>query len=233
VLTQSAGGNGTGIGVSDGSGGNGGIEPKACFQPALHTLEVAFRNEISRAATRINDGRNFRFRRINSWLDAEPTMLMKHEQDKVDLAMDKLGTDARSQTEGHLIAKLDFGFWVALCRDSYTDTRSGGPRLWPRALNYAFLRRPDTVTMRAQLLHHFDPIRQFRNRIAHHEPVWDRDYLANYEAVLEGISWMSPKLANTVRVLCTARQTFDCGAAAFRPVAETIIGAKPGLPKNG
>ncbi len=41
-------------------------------------------------------------------------MLLDHEYEKVQRAKQNLGRDRRSQTEGHLVAKLDFGFWVAL-----------------------------------------------------------------------------------------------------------------------
>ena len=117
----------------------------SAVQPAVHALEVAFRNEISRAAARLTEGRRFRCDRIASWLDAVPTMLLPHEAEKVERAKRQLGGDPRSQTEGHLIGKLDFGFWVALCREPYADTRAAGPRLWPRALQLAFTRRPARV----------------------------------------------------------------------------------------
>jgi hypothetical protein len=195
------------------------------MQPVLHTLEVTFRNEVHRAAAKITATRGFAHDRIPSWLDAKPTMLMEHEQRKVENAKDLLGSDARSQTEGHLIAKLDFGFWVALCRHSYDDWRSSGPRLWPRALEYSFRWRPAHITTRSQLHRRFDAIRDFRNRVAHHEPIWDRDYLNQHEYIIESLSWMSPKLAGAVRVMSSAAAVYNEGPAAFRARAVQLIGA--------
>lgn len=196
----------------------------AALQPVLHTLEIAFRNELSRAATRITAGRRFQTARVPSWLDAMPTMLLDHEYAKLLRAKDKLGMDPRSQTEGHLIAKLDFGFWVALCRQPYDESRGDGPRLWPDALDLAFRRRPPEVTTRAEIWHMYDPIREFRNRVAHHEPIWDRDYLDQHERILRGIGWMSPKLEEATRALSAAEVVFTVGSSAYRPLAEAILG---------
>jgi hypothetical protein len=142
---------------------------------------------------------------------------------------ERLGTDPRTHTEGHLIAKLDFGFWVSLCRDSYADTRGEGPRLWPRALDLAFQKRPRSVTTRVEVYHRFDRIRRFRNRVAHHEPIWDRDYLAQHDYILDSLAWISPRLAEALRVLSPGPAVFAAGPAAYRPQAETLLGSGPGL----
>jgi hypothetical protein len=199
------------------------------LQPALHALEITFRNEIARAAAKLTQNRQFAVVRIPSWLDAIPTMLLTHEAEKVERAKNELGTDPKSQTEGHLIAKLDFGFWVALCREPYADLRGAGPRLWPRALDLAFRKRPKSVTTRAEILHRFDHIRKYRNRVAHHEPIWDRTYVKEHDYILESLSWMHPKLADAVRELSPAVATFQAGPAAYRPHAETLLGTGPGL----
>jgi hypothetical protein len=202
------------------------------LQPVLHTLEVTFRNEISRAAAKLTSGRSYRTSGIDSWLDADPSMLMDRERRKVLDAKERLGSDPSSRTEGHLIAKLDFGLWVALCRDAYTDTRSEGPRLWPRALGLAFRRRPPSVTTRAEIFHRFDRIRRFRNRVAHHEPIWDRGYLAEHDYILDSLAWISPALADALRPMSPAGPTYRRGPAAYRPHAETLLGTGVGLART-
>ena len=196
--------------------------------PVLHALEITFRNEISRAAAKLMEKRAYAHDRIPSWLDATPTMLLEHEAEKVARAKERLGTDKPSQTEGHLIAQLDFGFWVALCRDPYADWRASGPRLWPRLLDLAFRRRPADVATRSAIHQRFDAIRRFRNRIAHHQPIWDRDYLAWHEYALESLAWMSPKLAEATRAMSFAPRTFADGPGVYRPHAERLLGTGPG-----
>jgi hypothetical protein len=197
--------------------------------PSMHALEIAFRNEINRAAVRLTASRTGRYGRVASWLDARPGMLLPHEAEKVERAKTQLGAGPRSQTEGHLVAKLDFGFWVALCREPYADSRAAGPRLWPRALDLAFRHRPATVTTRSQIFHQFDRIRKFRNRVAHHEPIWDRGYAAEHAHVLESLAWMSPKLAEALRHTSPAPAAFEAGPAAFRTHAERLLGGGPAI----
>lgn len=196
--------------------------------PVLHALEIAFRNELARAGGKITAKRFFQTADVPSWLDAQPTMLMESEHRKVLNAKERLGTDPSRRTEGRLIAKLDFGFWVALCRDSYADTRSTGPRLWPRALDHAFQKRPSSVTTRSEVYHRFDRIRKFRNRVAHHEPIWDHDYLANHEYILESLGWMSPKLADALRQVSPAAVVFTEGPAAYEWYTARLLGPQAG-----
>jgi hypothetical protein len=203
----------------------------AAIQPALHALEIAFRNDLARAARKLTATRGFRVADIPSWLDAAPTMLMEHEHQKVLNAKERLGTDPRRWTESRLIAKLDFGFWVALCRDSYSDSRGAGPRLWPRALDLAFQRRPRSVTTRAQVFHQFDRIRKFRNRVAHHEPIWDRDYLAQHQYIVESLGWVSPKVAYALRQTSPAPAVFEAGPPAYMSYAYELLGT-PASPRR-
>jgi hypothetical protein len=192
--------------------------------PALHTLEIAFRNELARAARKLTASRSFQTAGIPSWLDASPTMLLERERDKVLAAKERMGTDPHRWTEGRLIARLGFGFWVALCSNAYTDTRSEGPRLWPRALDIAFLKRPRSVTTRAEVFHRFDRIRKFRNRVAHHQSVWNQDYLVQHDYLLESLSWISPQLTEALRQMSPASAVFQARPTAYRHYADQLLG---------
>jgi hypothetical protein len=199
----------------------------SAIQPVLHALEIAFRNELARAASKLTAARNFRSAGVPSWLDAVPSMLMERERQKVQNAKERLGSDPRRWTEGRLISKLDFGFWVALCRDAYADSRGVGPRLWPRALGLAFQMRPKSVTTRAEIYHQFDRVRMFRNRVAHHEPIWDRDYIVQHDYILESLGWISPRLADALRELSPAPGIYRAGPSAYASYAEKLLGPTP------
>lgn len=102
------------------------------IQPVLHTLEVAFRNELARAAARLTAGRVFRTAGIPSWLDATPSMLMNHELEKVLAAKERIG-DRRRWTEARLVARIsDSGSPCVVIRTP-TRARTGrdsGPARW-------------------------------------------------------------------------------------------------------
>jgi hypothetical protein len=209
--------------------------------PLLHAFEVTLRNEVVRTAGKIVPARiaaanaaaranapAFLSGTFPSWLDVEPTMLLANEKRKLDRAKSELGNDRRTHTEGHLIAKLDLGFWVALCRHAYADTRAEGPRLWPVGLKQAFRYRPAEITTASAIFHQFDLIREFRNRVAHHDPIWDRDYLGKHEHILVSLAWMAPKLADALRTISRSPAGFAAGPGAYRPLAEDILGTGAG-----
>ena len=67
-----------------------------------------------------------------------------------------------------------FGFWVRLCDRPSEQGNSAGPRIWPQATG-AFPYAPKADRNRTSVLQAFDEIRGFRNRVAHHHPLWDQN----------------------------------------------------------
>lgn len=86
-------------------------------------------------------------------------------------------------TPGGIVAELSFGFWVSLLAGRYDAT------LWRRALHSAF-RETGGPMIRKKVHGRFNAMRRFRNRIAHHEPIFLVN-LPNYHAeIIEATSWM-------------------------------------------
>lgn len=80
-----------------------------------------------------------------------------------------------------LVAELKFSFWVGLLATRYDST------LWRSALYKGFL---STGGMKRSDVHkRMNAIRRFRNRVAHHEPIYDRSRQMHDEAV-EATKWM-------------------------------------------
>lgn len=67
--------------------------------------------------------------------------------------------------DGQVIAQLTMFFWKRLFSATYEQT------LWGRTLKHIF---PDKHLKRTDVAIHFEEIYQARNRIAHHEPIYDR-----------------------------------------------------------
>jgi Abi-like protein. len=62
--------------------------------------------------------------------------------------------------------------------------------LWRPALRGAF---PHAVTLNRNGAHRpLDFLRTLRNRIAHHEPIFDRHLQQDYQSVLDLTGWISP-----------------------------------------
>ena len=90
-------------------------------------------------------------------------------------AKSKLIFYRRPLTPGRVISELSFGFWTALCSRPYSQS------LWIPYLHRAFPTRDwDTGLLFARL----EAIRKLRNRVAHHEPILnrnlDQDYTRHY-----------------------------------------------------
>lgn len=85
---------------------------------------------------------------------------------------------------GDVVAELKFSFWVALLGPGYDAT------IWRKALHQGF--RKGGGKRRSDVHNRFNALRRFRNRVAHHEPIFDRDLVKTHSEIIEGIGWMCP-----------------------------------------
>ncbi len=91
-------------------------------------------------------------------------------------------------TSGGIVAELSFGFWVALLADRYDAT------LWRQALHSTF--RENGGPMKRKRVHgRFNALRRFRNRIAHHEPIFLNDLQNRHAEIIEATSWLCANTA--------------------------------------
>jgi len=88
-------------------------------------------------------------------------------------------------TVGDVIAALSYGFWVALL------TARHETRIWGPHFRSAFPWAPVQVG-RALVHREADHLRDLRNRIAHHEPIIQRDLATDYERTMGIIQWICP-----------------------------------------
>ena len=82
--------------------------------------------------------------------------------------------------DGQVIAQLTMAFWKRLFSTEYEHT------LWNRSLKHIF---PDKQLKRAHVAVQFEEIYQARNRIAHHEPIYDK----RLERVLQAVEFVVDK----------------------------------------
>lgn len=168
----------------------------AALTPLLHVLEITLRNGIFDASRRVVDETGMRFNEVRCWLDARDSLLYGNEANRVAEARRHMHALREPMTTGKLINRLSFGFWVNLLNAPYSQ--NGNPDaadLWPAAIPHAFPNVPRRRRNRVDIRSHFDRVRESRNRISHHEPIWDRDPLAIEKNIIDGLAWMNPSLA--------------------------------------
>lgn len=207
------------------------------LQPALHAFEITLRNAVYTASVKLVDASRLHMPDVPCWLDARNcTLLYAREAAEVARAKAYLGADPRRRTPGHLIAKLSLGFWVQLTARVYSEHRADGPRLWPRGLPLVFPFRwppgskkqvPDHGD-REMVFERLHEVRELRNRIAHHGPVWDRDLAAEYARMLEVLGWMSSRIAAAVQALDAFPSVLADGSASHRLRAERLLLGRDG-----
>lgn len=109
---------------------------------------------------------------------------------------------------GRVLAAISFGFWRFLLSGRYDRT------LWRPCLYRAF---PHCRTPRRVVHETLHRLHNLRNRIAHHEPVHNRDLKALYDDLLTTVGWISP----------SARTWVEAGSSVPKTLAQ-----RPGVP-NG
>ncbi|HEV7367646.1 hypothetical protein [Arenibaculum sp.] len=158
----------------------------AAFYGPLQGLEVAVRNAMHRQIS-ATYGPN--------WYDNPQCRLDAGALNRVAGAKADLGREGYPVDPPHVVAALAFGFWVSLLgRGGYmADARATRANyemsLWRPALHRAF---PHVRKSRADVHRPLDYLRTFRNRIAHHEPIFGRHLVADYASILEVAGWICP-----------------------------------------
>ena len=109
--------------------------------------------------------------------------LPKRLRDELDSAIkDAREKHGAGMTTNYVVAGLSFGFWVHLLTKNYDGV------FWPTYYPSSFPNLPRGTT-REILYERLDRLRLFRNRIAHHKPIFDHRPRGEYLSILELIGW--------------------------------------------
>lgn len=165
------------------------IEVSGAFWGPLHVLEIATRNAMQRQLAS-------RFAR-DDWWKVPRLQLTKINTDSIEAAAKKARTTARAQQRsavpGDVVSGLMFGFWTALAGKG--GSLQYESKLWNPVLKHAF---PHYLGNRANLHAQLDEIREFRNRIAHHEPIVWRNPAGMRSKILTVAGYIDPDVANYI-----------------------------------
>lgn len=149
------------------------------FHLPLQIFELLFRNSLNDALT---------LKYTQTWYDVRFADFDPTAQATIIAAKDYLTKQRRVITPSCVIAQLTFGFWAALLTKKYET------RFWIPAVKQAFPYAPSPV-MRKTTFDALDQIRNLRNRIAHHEPIYTHDLIGELSHVCLVASWICPDTA--------------------------------------
>jgi hypothetical protein len=152
----------------------------AAFVAPLGTVEVALRNTLSRQLSGAYGP---------AWYDDASFLAIDTATFGPPLARAKRDITAAGQqiSASRIISQLTFGFWTALLRRSYARS------VWP-------IVRPGFVpyTRRRRAADAFEPLVAFRNRVAHHRLIYDRDPVSLWQRLRSAARLLSPNLGSWI-----------------------------------
>lgn len=159
----------------------------AAFYGPLQALEVSVRNSMHAQLSNKYGA---------AWYDVAATGLDNGANKRITQAKHELQRSRYPVDPPHVIAGLSLGFWVSLLgRGGHMDrarTRKANYEmtLWRPALRNAF---PHATSLNRTGAHTpLNFLRTFRNRIAHHEPIFQRHLQRDYQNILEVMDWICP-----------------------------------------
>lgn len=159
------------------------------FHLPIQAVEVALRNRIN--AVLVADigaewWKNLTFLRLAD----------KRQCDQIEEAKTRITKRGHVIVTGQIVAGLSFGFWVSMLDARYN------PSLWSRTLRTGFPHIPAGRT-RSDLQRAARHIANFRNRIWHHEPIFNADITSEYSRCIELLGWLCPHKLAWIKPNCT------------------------------
>lgn len=91
-----------------------------------------------------------------------------------------------------VVAGLDFGFWTTMLDEKFEQS------LWRPILHHAFPHystRTGNPLERKPISARFNNLRDLRNRVMHHEPLFYRNVAQDFQDISDAISWMYDDVA--------------------------------------
>lgn len=173
----------------------------SCFYAPLQHLEVTLRNAMHSALVNRYE--------TELWFDC-PRLLSEYQTRQVADVRRKL-LERHQNNAGKIVADLSFGFWTALLHKRYSAT------LLPPLLKLAF-KDVDVPRQqkRAYLSRQLTEIRQFRNRVFHHEPIWTfKDLHEKHSMMLQIILWLNPDMFRLTMMVDTFNEVYQAGTKPY------------------
>jgi hypothetical protein len=164
------------------------VNAGAALYPVLQVNEIALRNTIDHALVA-------QFGAQWPYSPGFLRTLPKQERDAFESGRLRLERNLRVPrvTTGDVVAAQTYGFWVVLLTSRFQR------RIWNQEFATSFPSAPPQVN-RSVVHDRADEIRRLRNRIAHHEPLFNHDLLGAHQRATSMIRWISPPLAQWATV---------------------------------
>lgn len=164
----------------------------------LHILEVSIRNAVVEALEEVH---------TSNWPWNQGFMISLPSRGSGYSPRKNLAEVARRQpTMGKVVAELNFIFWEKMFTSSHDS------RIWNNYIKAILPYSPETMTVReirACMHDNIRDIRELRNRIAHHEPIFLRNIQKDYDTIRQLVFWRNKVTSNWMDSLQTVTKLIE------------------------
>ena len=151
--------------------------------PLLHLLEIGLRNGLHRELS-AHFGRD-------DWFDIG--WLKGPQIEDIQKAREALARQQRDPSPDRIVSEVTFGFWCGLFNRHYEQNQV----LWPTLVKPVFPRLPKAMRAIRTIEKNVNQMRQLRNRVFHHEPIWHwRDLSHKHDTGTRLIQGLSSELGD-------------------------------------
>lgn len=144
--------------------------------------------------------------KLKKWTSHHESMLLGAKQ--------KLIRSDKSPIADAVVAELMLGFWTGLFESNYSDIHSKC-KLWPHLEGVVFpnLISADRISsvIHSKLL----PIKDIRNRLSHHEPIWKHSTVKDPLSAIAYLKWIVNDMIELINGISTFRKEMLCRAGTI------------------
>jgi hypothetical protein len=197
---------------------------EALYLP-MQAFEIALRNSLYTGIESVYPAAEAACINVTSWLDFKAPIIHPNDVHRIADAKSELKRQGKELTVGRLIAELNLNFWRKLLHRPYGDRATSAPgNFWPRLIPIVFPDVDRRFNNIARISDAVDEIYAMRNRMFHHEPIFD-GVLQKHGTLLRVIRWMEPELEATVREFDRFPETFKLQPEGLRDRLELVASA--------
>ena len=155
---------------------------------SLSAVEIALRNALHTTLTQ-----HFG---VPNWFDHRG-LLEPRQRNEIESVKARIGSQGDPVTPDRIVSELTFGFWVVILSRNYAGRLWQGQNAAP--LKNAFLAIPKNKRQRQTIHQQYNEIRELRNRMFYHEPLFDDRFLfQRYGETKRGLHWLNPRMVGVL-----------------------------------
>ena len=186
----------------------------AAFFELISHVEVSLRNALDAVLTELEVAETARVRHREGWWFASATFLQERDLAFYQTAQRHLGPSADSVGRDKVLSSMTFGVWEVLFGKSYES-------LFRQHLVYAFPDRSHDFK-RSTVQPNITALKNLRNRIAHHQAIFDHPLEERFEQAMDLLGWIDADLKAWVLGLSRVPALLDQRPAVAESMAVVV-----------